>query len=167
MKRATILVMAGLVLAPVGGAAQTQRVAAWGARQAATCQPVRQIPSAAIAAQLVRCELERQSMASGESWLIEDLMIEVGGQTSFASVYNTFVMPAADTRKTVYPIRSRWTWSVCMLRADAKLYGDPNLNCRETPVTQGKGVCWQTTFGDWKCTMNGTSGETRTKLRPR
>lgn len=167
MKQVTWPVMTGLILAPVAGFTQEQRVEAWGARKAATCPDVRKVPSAAVAAQLVRCGLESQSMANGQSRLIEDLQIEVGGPTRFAIMYNIFVMPEADPSKTVYPIRSSWTWSVCILRADAKLSGDANLNCRETPVTQGKGVCWQTTFGDWKCTMNGTSGLTQTKLRPR
>lgn len=167
MKQITWLVMTGLVLTPVAGFAQAQRVEAWGARKAATCAKVGQVPSAAFATQLVRCAKENQSMASGESWLVEDLQVQVGGPTSFAAMYNSVTMPDADTRKKVYPIRGSWTWSVCILRKDAKIYGDPNKNCRETPVTQATGACWATTFGDWRCQMNGTSGTTQTKLPPR
>lgn len=168
MKRVILMATAGLVLAGAGGAAVAQNAGSpWGARKAATCPQIKQTPTAATASQLVRCAKESQSMASGESWLVEDLQVQVGGPTSFAAMYNAVTMPDADTRKKVYPIRGSWTWSVCKLRADAKIYGDPNLNCRETPVTQANGACWQTTFGDWKCTMNGTSGATRSPTRPR
>lgn len=168
MTRMTLLATAGLALVAIGGAADAQDTRSlWGARTAATCPQIRQAPSAAVAGQLVRCAKERQSTSTGESWLVEDLQVQVGGPTSFAAMYNAVTMPDADTRKSVYPIRGSWTWSVCILRADAKIYGDPNLNCRETPVTQATGACWQTTFGDWRCTMNGTSGATRQKLRPR
>lgn len=168
MTRSTWLAMAGVGLAALSGVAGAQYAGSpWGARKAATCPSVRQVPSAAIAGQLVRCAKETQSMSTGESWLVEDLRVEVGGPTRFAAMYNAVTMPDADTRKSVYPIRGSWTWSVCKLRADAKIYGDPNLNCRETPVTRATGACWQTTFGDWKCTMNGTSGDTRSPVRPR
>lgn len=168
MTQVTLLTAAGLVLATMGGIAEAQDTKTlWGARKAATCPQIRQAPSAAIATQLVRCAKEQQSTASGESWLVEDLQVQVGGPTSFAAMYNSVTMPDADTSKRVYPIRGSWTWSICILRADAKIYGDPNLNCRETPVTQASGACWQTTFGDWRCQMNGTSGATRSKVRPR
>lgn len=167
MMRVT-LTTAGLVLVAVSGTAKAQDAKSlWGARQAATCPQVRQAPAAAVAAQLVRCAKESQSTSTGESWLVEDLQVQVGGPTPFAAMYNAVTMPDADTSKRVYPIRGSWTWSVCKLRADARIYGDPNLNCRETPVTQATGACWQTTFGDWRCTMNGTSGATRSPTRPR
>ncbi|RYY27602.1 MAG: hypothetical protein EOP62_06280 [Sphingomonadales bacterium] len=168
MKRVILLAATGLGLASVSGTAVAQdRAAPWGARTAATCPQIRQAPTAATAGQLVRCAKERQSMSSGESWLVEDLQVQVGGPTSFVAMYNSVTMPDADTTKRVYPIRGSWTWSICMLRADAKIYGDPNLNCRETPVTQASGACWQTTFGDWRCQMNGTSGDTVKPKRPR
>lgn len=168
MTRTKMLVTAVVVLAGAGGIAVAQDARAlWGTRPAAACPTVRQAPSAAQAGALVRCAKESQSTSSGESWLVEDLQVQVGGATRFAAMYNEVTMPDADTRKPVYPIRGSWTWSVCKLRRDARIYGDPNLNCRETPVTRATGACWQTTFGDWKCTMNGTSGTTRSPTRPR
>ncbi|MES2986463.1 MAG: hypothetical protein V4808_01020 [Pseudomonadota bacterium] len=168
MTRVTLAVTAVLASISVGGTAQAQDARAlWGARTAETCPQISQAPTVASALSLVRCAKERQSTASGESWLVEDLQVQVGGPTSFAVMYNSVTMPDADTTKRVYPIRGSWTWSVCILRADAKIYGDPNMNCRETPVTQASGACWQTTFGDWRCQMNGTSGATVKPKRPR
>lgn len=168
MMRSAVLATAAMILTMLGGAAQAQDTRAlWGARKAATCPDVRKPPTAALAAALVRCGKDRQSTSSGESWLAEDVKVQIGGPTKFAAMFRSISMPDADTRKQVYPIRGSWTWSICILRKDAGIYGNPDLNCRETPVTGATGACWQTTFGDWKCTMNGTSGETRTELRPR
>ena len=166
--RTIVLATAAVGMATaVSGVGHAQRAAPWGARQAATCPSIRQAPTAAIASQLVRCARKVSQCRPGESWLVEDLQVEIGGPTSFAAMYNAVTMPDADTTKRVYPIRGSWTWSVCKLRKDAKIYGNPDLNCRETPVTRATGACWQTTFGDWKCTMNGSSGETRQNVRPR
>lgn len=142
----------------------------WGARAPAQCTPLKQSqpPSAAQAAQLFRCEKETASESSGELWLVEDLKVEIGGATPFAAMYRLVTMREADTSKRVYPIRGSWTWSTCISRRDAGLRGaDPGLNCRETPVSGATGACWQTTFGDWKCTMNGTSGAIKSPTRPR
>lgn len=162
------LILLGFGLAFSGPAASAQDAGQlWGTRAAAACPSVRQAPSPAVAAQLVRCAKESQSLSSGESWLALDMQVQVGGATSFAAMYNAVTMPDADTRKSVYPIRGGWTWSVCKLKKDARIYGDPNMNCRETPVTRATGACWQTTFGDWRCTMNGTSGASKSPTRPR
>ena len=159
--------LAGLIVA-TPAAAQVD-TSAWGTRPPATCTPLKQPgpPSAAQAAKLLRCAKETASMSSGESWLLEDLKVEVGGPTTYAAMYPLITMQGADVRKRTYPIRGSWTWSTCILRKDAGIYGNANQNCRETPVGNATGACWQTTFGDWKCAMNGSSGDTRRNLPPR
>lgn len=167
MKQIGLIAMTAALTMTSGAARAEDTMKLWGTRAAATCPSVRQAPTLALAAALVRCNKESQSTSTGESWLVADLQVQVGGATSFAAMYNAVTMPDADTRKSVYPIRGSWTWSVCKLRKDARIYGDPNMNCRETPVTRATGACWQTTFGDWRCTMNGTSGATVSPTRPR
>jgi hypothetical protein len=99
---------------------------------------------------------------------MEDVAVEVGGPAPFATLYPLITMPGVDPAKPVHPLWGSWTWSVCMLRADAARGGkDPGLNCRETPVGDATGGCWRTTFGDWKCAMNGRSGATVAPTRPR
>ncbi len=117
---------------------------------------------------MVRCVKETGSESTGELWLVENLKVDIGGPTKYAAMYPIITMAEADTTKQVYPIRGSWTGSICMLRSDAGRGGkDPNLNCRETDVSNATGACWRTTFGDWKCAMNGNSGATRTPTRPR
>jgi hypothetical protein len=163
----------GLVIATLLGApAWSQPVAGepWGARSPAQCTPLKQSkpPTVAQASQLFRCAKESGSLANGELWLVENLKIDVGGPMPYAAMYPILVMQAADTSRQVYPIRGSWTWSTCMLRKDAGLRGDPNLNCREAEVTGASGGCWQTTFGDWKCNMaGGSTGPRSALMRPR
>lgn len=87
--------------------------------------------------------------------LMERLTVQVGGAMPFVALYNTFTMPDADTTKRVHPLRGSWTWSRCLSRRDAAIYGSAELNCREAVVPSGTGVCWRTTFGDWRCLLTG------------
>lgn len=168
-KLAAFAVAASLVPGFVAPATADTTGSPWGARSPAQCQAVRQAkpPSVDQAIQLLRCVKESASQSTGELWLMEDVKVEIGGATDYAAMYPLITMNEADTTKKVYPIRGSWTWSSCMQRADAARRGNPDLNCRETGVTGATGACWQTTFGDWKCTMNGRSGDSRSPTRPR
>jgi hypothetical protein len=162
------LALAASICAPVWS--QSKSGAPWGARAPAQCTPLKQSqpPSAVQAAQLLRCEKEKGSESTGELWLMENVNVEVGGPTTYAAMYQKIIMQEADTTKPVYPIRGSWTWSTCILRSDAGRGGaDPNLNCREADVTAATGGCWRTTFNDWKCTMNGTTGSRSALVKPR
>ena len=170
MRAATLmrLVLAGscwLAASCSGAFALDGSGAGWGARDPGSCVPLRQAgpPSAEEAAALFRCRREAAYDASGELWLMEDVDVEVGGARPFMEMYNVIDMPDADTTKPVHPIKGGWTWAVCTTRADA---ADPDGNCRETDVSAATGACWVTRAGDWRCFMNGRSGETRGPTAP-
>jgi hypothetical protein len=170
MKFIHLLATAPLVLIGLPATAQADPSSPWGARAPARCDALKvsAAPSAAQARQMVRCGHERASTSSGELWLMEDLAVEVGSAQPFKAFYNTYTMADADTKHPVHPIRGSFTWSVCMLRKDAAVARrDPDQNCRETAVGDAKGVCWRTAFGDWRCSLTGHSGETRSPTRPR
>ena len=140
----------------------------WGARDPAGCTPLTQAgpPSAEQAVALMKCKREA-AMASGELWLMENVVVQIGGARPYLEQYESVVMPDADVAKPVYPVRGSWTWAVCISRHDAAIGGgNPDLNCSESDVRDAKGACWQTTFGDWQCTMNGTTGATRQGTAP-
>ncbi|GAP36228.1 hypothetical protein ABXN37_13830 [Piscinibacter sakaiensis] len=161
---------AALLSVATGAFAQIDPASPWGARAPARCDGVKPAgtPTPAQVKQLLRCTHEQGSASSGELWLMEDLAVEIGSGQPFKAFYNTYTMADADTSKPVHPIRGSYTWSVCMLRKDAVVARrDPDQNCRETAVNDAKGVCWRTAFGDWRCSMTGRSGETRTPTRPR
>lgn len=142
--------------------------AAWGARNPGACSSVRltKAPTPAQAAAMIRCKHEIINEGSGELWLMENLNVTVGAPIPFVVAYNTYVMDDADVRQRVYPLRGSYTWSVCKSRHDAGIYGNPDLNCRETDVVDAKGACWKTSFGDWRCLFRGTSQGRREPTRP-
>ena len=101
------LAAGGLLALPV--LAQTPSL--WGARAPATCTPLKQAgaPSAAQAAQLLRCAKESASESTGELWLMKTVNVEVGAATTYAAMYPLITMQGADTTKRTYPIRGGWT----------------------------------------------------------
>lgn len=169
LSTAIAVTIAGLVAGlsfPI--AAQPGIGAPYAARDPVGCPKVVQphAPSAQQAALLIRCKRETVNTGSGELWLMEATKVELGAGQPFAALYNTVTMPAADVKKPVHPVRGSWTWVVCISTKDAG-YGGKNSsqNCREIDVSDATGACWQTTFGDWQCAMNGRSGETRPGTR--
>ncbi len=148
--------------------AQQGAGAPYAARDPIACPRVvqAQAPSADQAALLIRCKRETVNTGSGELWLMEATRVQVGGGQPYASLYNEVTMAGADVSKPVHPVRGSWTWVVCISTKDAGAGGrDASLNCRQTDVSDATGACWQTTFGDWACTMNGRSGATRQGTR--
>lgn len=139
----------------------------WGARDPTPCVPLTQTepPTAEQAATLVRCLGEVAVPGRGLS-LMENVRIEVGAAVPFIAMYNQYDMPDADTNADTYPIRGSFTWSTCMTRHDAASYGNPDLNCEEGDVNEAAGLCWRTSFGDWRCRINGAIVETRKETAP-
>jgi len=141
---------------------------AWGARNPGACPSItpKGAPTVAQVTTMLRCRHEVIVRDGGELWLMQNLNVAVGGPVPFVTAYNSYVMPEADTRTRPFPIRGSWTWSVCKTRHDAGIYGNPDLNCYETDVAAAKGVCWKTTFGDWKCLLSGSGSGRRDQTRP-
>lgn len=141
---------------------------AWGARNPGACPTIQLSgpPTAAQVATMVRCKHEAIQSAGGQLWLMENLKVMVGESMPFVVAYNRFVMPEADARSRVYPIRGSFTWSKCMTRHDAGVYGNPDQNCFENDVQAAEGVCWKTSFNDWRCLLAGAAGDRRDRTRP-
>ncbi|MBH0238884.1 hypothetical protein [Methylobrevis albus] len=140
---------------------------AWGARDPTPCVALTQSepPTAEQAAALVRCTGEIAS-DGGELTLMENLRVEVGGPVPYVAMYDKYVMQDADARSDTYPIRGSFTWSVCKTRHDAAIYGNPDLNCAESDVAAAQGLCWKTSFADWRCRMTGASAAARQGTPP-
>ena len=141
---------------------------AWGARNPGACPSIslKGAPTVAQVTGMLRCKHEVIQSAGGELWLMQNLKVAVGGPIPFVTAYNSYVMPEADVRVRTFPIRGSRTWSICKTRHDAGIYGNPDLNCYETDVAAAKGVCWKTTFGDWKCLLTGSASGRRDPTRP-
>jgi hypothetical protein len=140
----------------------------YGARNPVACRNIvlASVPTAAQAAEMVQCNHELINSGSGELWLLENLRITVGAATPFVAAYSQWVMAEADVRSRVYPLRGSFTRSVCKSRRDAAIYGNADLNCYEKDVADAKGVCWKTSFGDWRCLLTGAASGHREPTRP-
>ena len=140
--------------------------ALYGARDPATCKPLRQAtpPDPDQAAALVRCRTEKEH--TYELWLMKDLRIEIGRGRRYG--VNDTNVTDPDLNFPIYPLRGSFVWSICNTRSSVASFGqDPNLNCRELNVPQATGSCWRTNFDDWACTLGGsTVGEARLKQPP-
>ena len=140
----------------------------WGARDPLACAPLQQAapPSPEQVGLLVQCERESASTSSGELRLIKAITVQVGKPMPGPEAFLLYSLPEVDVAAPVYPLRGAMTWSVCMTSYSAGLYGDPGLNCREYDIPQAKGMCWTTSFGDWRCTLSGDTGEQRDLTAP-
>lgn len=115
-----------------------------------TCATVKSPPSAAQAAVLVQCNMDNLSYTGLA--LIQDVKLEMGSSRPF--VYWTDAgLAGIDLNAKVYELRGSYTGYFCTL-VSASLNG-PGHNCIKSAVPTAQGWCWKTSFGDWKCKMQG------------
>jgi hypothetical protein len=115
-----------------------------------TCSKVTSPPSAAQAAVLVQCTMD--SVSATGLGLFQDVRLDLGGSRAF--VYWTDAgLESIDMKAQVYPLQGSYTGYFCTL-ASASLNG-PGQNCIKSAVPKAQGWCWKTSFGEWKCKMQG------------
>lgn len=129
----------------------------YGARDPRTCkdtkQPIKGAISAAQAQEYVICA--REGVATGSLHLVEDLKVEVGKGRPYSTANGPWATDI-DTSATVYPIRGSFKNYICQPHHSnpaVPQYDNIGKNCSlyDSPVAEG--VCYKTTFGDWKCEM--------------
>jgi hypothetical protein len=150
----------------VSAAAQNGAVAAisvpvvmdarFGARMNRVCGSVTDQPNADEAAALVQCNSDSQTASSLVNF--QNVKIQTGSTRPFGLERDSS-LDSADTTSRVMPIRGTETMVTCYVINAT--YEPAGQNCRATDITKGEGVCYKTTFGDWKCTLNGELAGTR------
>lgn len=136
-------------------------VAAWagtgesyGSRDPVACPQVQgDHPTLDEAVLLFRCANE---IEAGHLYLIEDVRLQIGSSRpyQFGDGY-----PEIDRNMPLYPIRGGWVEYQC---SNIKTYpGAAPNNCTVFDKANGTGVCYRTTFGDWRCQMQGASANLR------
>lgn len=115
-----------------------------------TCATVKSSPSAAQAAVMVQCNMD--SLSAMGLGLIQDVKLEMGSPRDFV-YYSDAGLAGIDLKAQVYVLRGSYTGYFCTL-VSASLNG-PGKNCLKSTVTGAQGWCWKTSFGDWKCKMQG------------
>jgi len=115
-----------------------------------TCAKVTSPPSAGQAAVLVQCFMDGDS-ATGLG-LVQDVKLEMGSPRPFV-YYTDAGLAGIDLNAKVYPLQGSYTGYFCTL-VSASLNG-PGQNCLKSVVPVAQGWCWHTSFGEWKCKMQG------------
>lgn len=131
----------------------------YGSRAPRTCAKVTSPPSVALAAVLVQCSMEADTdFGVG---LVQDIKIEIGKARPF--VYNTDAgLPGIDLTAQVYPLQGDYTAYLCRTISNMSPAG---ANCGKTVMTSAQGWCYKTSFGDYKCRMQG-GASTSTQGQP-
>lgn len=166
VSRLAICLAFGLSFVPSASWAAQGSGAEWGARDPTPCVSITQDekPTDEQVATLVRCYEE--VIVGGTLTLIENVQVAVGDGVPYVAVYDKYIMQDADTSAEAYPIRGSFTRSSCKTRQDAAIYGNPDLNCEETDIASAEGICWRTTFSEWRCWMAGPIGDVRKDTAP-
>jgi hypothetical protein len=83
--------------------------------------------------------------------LVQDVKLQVGKPRPF--VYQTDAgFPGIDLDAQVYPLQGSYTAYLCRVIDNIQTAGK---NCVKSAVPQATGWCYKTSFGDWKCRMQG------------
>jgi hypothetical protein len=118
---------------------------AYQGRAPRTCTSVTKPPSPAQAGALVQCTMD--NLSSIGLRLVQDVKVELG--TPRPVVLSTDDgLSELNLKSSVYPMRGSYTSYFC--RTINNMVPEPT-SCLIVSVPQGKGWCWKTSFGDWKC----------------
>jgi hypothetical protein len=110
-------------------------------------------PTVEQAVLIFRCVNE---VEAGYLYLIENVKLEIGVARDFQFGDN---YPQIDRNRPVYPIRGSWVEYQCH---NIKTYpGAAPNNCAVFDKSNGVGICYTTTFGDWRCQMQAATVQQR------
>jgi hypothetical protein len=127
-------------------------LAAYQSRAPRTCTSVTSPPSVSQAAVMVQCQMDALS-AFGVG-LVQDVKIEIGKSRPF--LYSSDAgLSGVDLTAAVYPLRGSYTAYLCNTISNMAV---PGQSCTISPVPQAVGWCWKTSFGDYKCKLQGAPG---------
>jgi hypothetical protein len=120
------------------------------ARAPRTCTSVTKPPSASQAAVMVQCTMD--SLSYTGLGLIQDVKLQIGSPRAFV-YYSDAGLAGIDLNAQVYPLRGSYTGYFCRLTSTVL---DPSAgSCIKSVVPVAEGWCWKTSFGDYKCKMQG------------
>ena len=119
------------------------------ARAPRTCATLTSPPSASQATVMVQCSMD--ALTDTGLGLIQDVKLQVGKSRPF--VYWTDAgLAGIDLTATVYPLQGSYTGYFCRLISNMAPAGQ---SCIKSAVPAAQGWCWKTSFGDYKCKMQG------------
>ena len=124
-------------------------IPAYQGRAPRQCTSVTTPPSVSQATAMVQCWSD--AVSAFGLFLYQDVKLQIGASRPYLNTSDSY-LPQIDPTAIVYPIRGSYTSYACR--------GINNLvpagkQCSRQAVPQAMGMCWKTSFGDWKCYMQG------------
>ena len=146
-----------LVLTFSGFAQVTHPGADYGARDPTVCKDSKAVgsgaPSPQQAAQYVACE--HDGIRANHLYLYDQVKVEIGAARRFGQLTD-LNLADADTKSAVYPIRGSYRLYICEHQVNnprLPTYNNVGKNCSMFDNQNATGLCWKTSFGDWRCDM--------------
>ena len=142
-------IIAALVAVGWASIGHAQSESRFGSRSPRRCGVVSTPPNAQQAAALIQCGYERTSHDFIS--LVEQVRVHMGGSrpfNAFADGYATDI----DASAKVLPIRGSSITYMCGAISDMAP-SNRGKNCVTERNMDAKGICWRTTFHDWRCSM--------------
>ena len=128
--------------------------APFGARDPLHCDSTKEPASGAPSSEQVKAyfisgfEHAKGTGTLAELYLAEDVKVEIGKGRPFESGDGSGDI---DTHELVYPIRGSYNWYLCYPITSVNTAGK---NCVKFGQPNAEGLCYKTTFGDWRCSMS-------------
>jgi hypothetical protein len=113
-------------------------------------------PNQAQAAALIQCTMEVATTIGVR--LKQNVKVEMSAPRSFQPELDDRLQEI-DAQAPIYPLSGSMTEYFCSSVAYGLYHA--GSNCTVSPMLQGAGKCWKTTFGDWKCNMEGPTPNER------
>jgi hypothetical protein len=128
----------------------------YASRDARRCVSLTTPPNQAQAAALIQCTMEVANTIGVK--LMQNVNIQIGAPRAFQPDTDG-TLKDIDIQAPIFPLSGSATAYFC----NSVAYGlyHPGSNCTVTPMQQAAGVCWRTTFGDWKCNLSGPTPASR------
>lgn len=163
MRLIALGVAAGLValMAPPPAQASEDKVEDYGVAPLVPCPTLDHPPSESEATLMIICSESYDDFGHGAVYRTFDVKLQVGKPRPYA--VGDPGGNEIDPNAPVYPIRGTKTTSVCSPVSD--FMKNAGKNCVENDW-KGDGRCFQTPFGDWKCTLNGLRTDSRANRPP-
>jgi hypothetical protein len=133
----------------------------YGVRPATQCPEVTQPPNLSQVVLLLACRDDHDIDGSDHVGRVSRISVRLGAPRE--AQYGDPNDDDVDTSVDVYPIRGSKTESTCSAITD--YMQNQGSNCTETDFS-GNGICYQTSFGDWKCILTGSLVASRGQMPP-
>ena len=127
--------------------------AKYGARDPLTCASTKQPEHGAPSAEQARAYLisglehEKGSGTFGELYLTENVKLDIGKGRPYDHPEGGNDI---DTHALVYPVRGSYTYYTCY---PISVTHPAGKSCKKVELPNAAGICYKTTFGDWKVLM--------------